>query len=220
MIKTPFSVDRNVLEADRIVAENIMAPLHLESAVVDRLSLFVDYLIEAQEKTNLVARSTLETIWTRHIADSAQILPLAPPEARCWLDVGSGGGFPGLVIGIIRPDLALHLVDSNGKKCRFLEMVAHRLNLSVHVHCARIEEIVPLFAKRVDVVSARALAPLSKLLHLLDPILQNKACGIFLKGENAAQEIAELTPAQKRAIVCIPSLTHATASVLKFQKQI
>ncbi|SRR5579883_1022724 len=213
-----WTVDRSVLDADRKRAEEIMAPLGISSQSMDRLSHLVACLLEAQQKTNLVARSTLETVWTRHIADSAQILPLAPPHTSRWLDVGSGGGFPGLVIGILRPDFDLHLVDSSGKKCRFLESVKERLNLSLTVHCVRIEAVVPSFVGRVDVVSARALAPLPKLLELLDPLLKTKTCGLFLKGESVDEEIAHIPPAQRKTMTVIPSITSLKARILKFQR--
>jgi 16S rRNA (guanine527-N7)-methyltransferase len=211
-------VDRDALNADRKKAEEMMASLGISSQSMDRLSQLVTYLLEAQKTTNLVAHSTLEAVWTRHIADSAQLLLLAPPHTTRWLDVGSGGGFPGLVIGILRPDFSLHLVDSNGKKCRFLQSVVERLNLSATVHCARIEAVVPSFIGQVDVVSARALAPLPKLLELLDPLLKAKTCGLFLKGENVDQEIAQVPRGWLKAMTIIPSVTSSTGRILKFQR--
>ncbi len=213
-----WCLDHDALEADRKKAEEMMTTLHLSSQSMKRLDLLVACLLDAQKITNLVARSTLETVWTRHIADSAQLLPLAPSHATRWLDVGTGGGFPGLVIGVLRPDFTLHLVDSNGKKCRFLESVAKILDLSVHVHCARIESVVPSLVGHVDVVSARALASLPMLLDLLNPLLKAKTCGLFLKGENVDHEISLISAAQRKMMTIIPSITNSKAHILKFQK--
>ncbi|MGD9501122.1 MAG: 16S rRNA (guanine(527)-N(7))-methyltransferase RsmG [Methyloceanibacter sp.] len=160
---------------------------------IHRLARYADLLALWQKSKNLVAPSTLPALWSRHFADSAQLCALAP-DARLWLDLGSGAGFPGLVVAIIesdRPHFRMHLVESNGKKCAFLAEVARATAAPVDIHAMRIEELAesaePL---RPDVVSARALAPLPRLLDLATPFFGPKTRGLFLKGRDAEAEIA------------------------------
>lgn len=156
----------------------------------------MDLLLKRQETTNLIAASTIAEIWTRHIADSLQLLALAP-EARIWVDLGSGGGFPGLVLACAlaeKPGAKVHLVESTAKKCLFLQAVVQDLALPGEVHCQRTEDFVRVFPTRPDVVTARALAPLAKLLALAFPLLKRGAKGLFLKGQDVE---AELTQAAK-----------------------
>ena len=130
------------------------------------LSRYADLLAHWQRSINLVAPSTLPNVWSRHFADSAQLGSLAP-DARLWLDLGSGAGFPGLVVALLQaqvPDFRMHMVESNRKKCAFLAEVARALQTPVDIHAMRIEDL-PEKAQslRPDVVSARALAPLPRL---------------------------------------------------------
>src|SRR4029450_2091634 len=161
---------------------------------IHRLERFAELLAYWQKHTNLVAPSTLPTLWSRHFADSAQLTTLAP-NARLWLDLGSGAGFPGLVIAILKtgtPDFRMHLVESNRKKCAFLAEVARATKAPVDIHAMRIEDLAQS-ANRLapDVVSARALAPLPRLLDLASPFFGTKTRGLFLKGRDAETEIAE-----------------------------
>src|SRR4051794_13442662 len=143
-----------------------MVPVSRETAAV--LDRFVEFLLPWTQKTNLIARSTIPTIWTRHIADSLQLLALAP-HAKRWVDLGSGAGFPGIVIACAlagQPGAAVHLVESNGKKANFLRETANHLQLPAVVDAVRIEDFVKNSDLRPDVVTARALAPLDRLLAL------------------------------------------------------
>jgi 16S rRNA (guanine527-N7)-methyltransferase len=161
-----------------------------------RLERFVEFLLPRAQLTNLIARSTFPTIWTRHVADSLQLLALAP-NAKCWVDLGSGAGFPGLVIACALADRAgatVHLVESTGKKAAFLCEAASHIGVPVEVHAVRIEDFVKNFVVRADVVCARALAPLDELLKLAYPLLKTGAQGLFLKGQDVD---AELTKASK-----------------------
>ena len=143
---------------------------------------------------SLVARSTLPATWSRHFADSAQLCALAP-EARLWLDLGSGAGFPGLVVAVLesgKPNFRMHLVESNRKKCAFLAEVARATAAPVDIHAMRIEELAESAETlRPDVVSARALAPLPRLFDLASPFFGEETRGLFLKGRDAETEIAE-----------------------------
>ena len=159
-------------------------PVSRETAA--RLDRFVEFLLPFAQTTNLIARSTIPKVWTRHIADSLQLVPLAP-EAKCWVDLGSGGGFPGIVIACAlaeRAGTAVHLVESIGKKAAFLREAVNHLQVPATVHAVRIEDFVKNSGVRADVVCARALAPLDELLKLAQPILAKGSIGLFPKGQD------------------------------------
>jgi 16S rRNA (guanine527-N7)-methyltransferase len=185
-----------------------------------RLDRFAALLFEWQPRMNLVARSTLPHLWTRHIADSSQLLRFAP-EARTWVDLGSGAGFPGLVIACALAENAgavVHLVESTAKKCSFLREAAETLDLPAVIHNQRIEEFTSDFNAPVDVVTARALAPLDRLLALAAPLLKTGTTGIFPKGQDVE---AELTAASKYwNIDCVlePSVTAPASRIVVVRK--
>ncbi len=155
-----------------------------------KLERYATLLVEENEKINLVAASTIPDLWKRHFWDSAQLFALLPRETTCLVDLGSGAGFPGLVLAIMG-GLEVHLIESIGKKARFLEKVAAELAPNVTVHQERAEKIRNL---RADVVTARAVAPLAELLSLAKPFLKSDGVCLFLKGQKAD---AELTEARK-----------------------
>lgn len=146
-----------------------------------------------QSVKNLVAEDTLDDIWQRHFFDSAQLAELAPEQARTWVDLGSGAGFPGVVVALLKkadPQFVVHLVEANGRKCTFLRELKRSLNAPVEIHNQRIESrIDSVTVDPVDVVSARALAPLDKLLAYAEPFFSRETTGLFLKGKNADSEI-------------------------------
>ena len=153
------------------------------------LQTFALRLAEANAVMNLVGPDTLPDIWNRHYWDSAQLLALAP-EARAWADLGAGAGFPGVVLAILlkdTPGARVWLIDSLGKRCRFLQQVVDELDLPATVINGRAE----LQAITVDIVTARAVAAMEKLLGYAQPYLQRGARGLFLKGEKAELEVAE-----------------------------
>jgi 16S rRNA (guanine527-N7)-methyltransferase len=165
---------------------------------------------------NLVAASTLPEFWTRHVADSAQLLDLAP-EALTWADLGAGGGFPGLVLAILlkgRPEAKVILVESQAKKCRFLSDVVAALDLPAQVINARAETL----ALKVDVVTARALAPLAKLLGYAEPLLKRGAKGVFLKGERIEEEIVEARGLWRFDYSLAPSQTDPRGRIIIVEK--
>ena len=158
-------------------------------AQLDDLEAFIERLAEANAVMNLVGPDSLPDVWSRHVWDSAQLLDLAP-EARTWADLGAGAGFPGVVLAILlkgRPDAHVWLIDSLGKRCRFLQEIVDALALPATVVNGRAEEQ----ALKVDVVTARAVAPMEKLLGYAQPYLQRGAQGVFLKGEKAEAELIE-----------------------------
>ena len=156
---------------------------------VDDLVVFLERLTEANAVMNLVGPDSLPDFWNRHAFDSAQLLDLEP-EARTWADLGAGAGFPGVVLAILlkgRADAHVWLIDSLQKRCRFLQTVVDELALPATVVWGRAETQT----LKVDVVTARAVAPMEKLLGYAQPYMQRGAQGLFLKGEKAEAELQE-----------------------------
>ena len=122
-----------------------LGSLTVSRETIDRLSIYANLLEKWNPRINLVSRSTLDDLWSRHIVDSAQLFELAPVTAKHWVDLGSGGGFPGLVIAILakelRPELEVVLVESDQRKCAFLRTVSRETNCGAVVHSKRVEEI-------------------------------------------------------------------------------
>lgn len=160
---------------------------------LQRLDRYIDLLLQWQAKTNLIAPSTIPQLWTRHVADSLQLLDLAP-DARTWVDFGSGGGFPAIPIACAltgKPGAMVHLVESNGKKAAFLREAIRVTGAPGQVHMDRVEKYTQTPVKSVDVVSARALAPLKVLCDQAFPLIERGAIGLFPKGLDVAAELTE-----------------------------
>lgn len=163
--------------------------------IQDRLERYIELLLEWQAKTNLVAPSTLRQLWTRHIADSLQLHDLAPDAIR-WADLGSGGGFPGIVLACVladRPGAAVHLVERVGKKAAFLREALRITGGAGFVHLAEIGNNVDRITGDVDCVTARALAPLNQLIAFAEPLMRSGAKALFLKGRDVEAELTEAT---------------------------
>jgi 16S rRNA (guanine527-N7)-methyltransferase len=161
----------------------------------ERLTAYVDLLVLWQAKTNLVASSTLPNLWTRHISDSLQLLVLAP-SAKTWVDFGSGGGFPGVVLACAMAGTAgamVHLVERNAKKAAFLREALRITGGAGTVHHADIGDSVDSFAGPVDCVTARAVAPLHQLIGFAEPLVKQGAKALFLKGQDVEAELTEAT---------------------------
>jgi 16S rRNA (guanine527-N7)-methyltransferase len=201
------------LSADRRAAL-ALTPVSRETAA--RLDRFVALLLTWQRRINLVAASTAPTIWTRHISDSLQLLRLAS-EARTWLDLGSGGGFPGLAIACAladTPGCRVDLVESNARKAAFLREAARILCLPAVVHCARIKDFVLRWSETAEIVTARALAPLPQLLDYAAPVLENGAQGVFPKGQDVEAELAEAAKSWNIVVELVPSLTDSKGRIV------
>lgn len=177
---------------------------------IHRLARYEELLSHWQKSTNLIAPSTLPQLWSRHFADSAQLLTLAQ-NARLWLDLGSGAGFPGMVVALLgagRPGFRVHLVETSRKKCAFLAEVARATQAPVEIHAMRIEDLAETADRLApDVVSARALAPLPRLFELVSPFFGPGTRGLFLKGREASTEIEAARAAWDFAVRQHPSLT-------------
>ena len=181
-----------------------------------------------QKAVNLVGRGTLKDIRHRHFLDSAQLLPLIPPNSDGapvrLLDIGSGAGFPGLVLAILATketspglQLEVHLVESNARKCEFLREVARATETPVNVHQSRLEDLAPF---SVDIITARAIAPLPRLLALIEPFLNSPSCfplGLFLKGRTVDEELTEARKQWKMDVDSIVSVTDPEGVVLRIK---
>ncbi len=182
----------------------------------ERLKKYVDLLLLWQSKFNLVASSTLPILWTRHIADSLQLLPLAP-DARVWVDFGSGAGFPGIPIACVlagSSDAMVHLVESVGKKANFLREVVQATGIPAQVHQERAEKFGESFAETVHVVTARALAPLKVLCDQAFPLIARGAVGLFPKGQDVAAELTEAAKYWRLEASTVPSVTSAEGAIV------
>ena len=182
----------------------------------EALDLYVAQLTRWQTVKNLVGPATLADVWQRHVADALQLLTLAP-EAKRWLDLGSGAGIPGLILAIAgRGKTGFHvsLVESNARKCAFLSETARLTGAPVTVHNARIEAVIGTLSS-VEIVCARALAPLSQLLAWTEPLLTSGTIGLFPKGRDAAAELTEAEDAWTFTRDLIPSRTDSQARIVR-----
>ena len=185
-------------------------------AQIADLARYQALLAEWNEVMNLVGPLTIATYWTRHALDSAQLLDLAP-EALSWADLGAGAGLPGVVLAILLKGRAggrVHLVESMAKRCRFLEVVAKDLDLPVQIHNARAEDL----KLKVDVVTARACAPMTRLLGFAEPYLRNGATGLFLKGQDVAAELSEAAKAWKFESELRPSQSDPRGRIVQVKR--
>ncbi|NVN85897.1 MAG: 16S rRNA (guanine(527)-N(7))-methyltransferase RsmG [Rhodopseudomonas sp.] len=180
------------LDADKAAALQL-TPVSRETEA--RLDAYVALLLQWQAKTNLVAPSTLANLWTRHIADSLQLLKIAP-TARRWLDFGSGGGFPGVVLACAMAEVEgghVTLVERNAKKAAFLREALRVTGAPGTVILADIGDNVDSFPQDVDCITARAVAPLHQLISFAEPLLRPGAKALFLKGQDVEAELTEAT---------------------------
>jgi len=181
-----------------------------------RLDIYEGLLRRWNERINLVAKSTLDAIWIRHFLDSGQLLAHAPAESRSWVDLGSGGGFPGLVVAAMSPeihsDLQVTLVESDARKATFLRTAAREMGLDVTVLNERAEELEP---RNADVLSARALAPLDVLLSFAERHLAPGGVALFPKGARAKREIESVRKSWQFELDFRPSLTDEKAAILE-----
>lgn len=197
-------------------AESFARATGATPAQVADLDRFRVLLAEWNEKMNLVGPATLEVFWNRHAWDSAQLLKLAP-EASAWADLGAGAGLPGIVLAILgkgRGGFRIHLVESMAKRCRFLTEVIGELELPATVHNARAENL----KLAVDIVTARACAPLARLLGYAQPYLKAGATGLFLKGQDVAAELDEAAKSWEFEADTIPSLSDPRGQIVRVRR--
>ena len=202
------------LTADRSRA---LALTPVSRETLDRLDRFVAVLLEWQQRMNLIASSTEPKLWTRHVADSLQLLALAP-QAQIWVDLGSGAGFPGVVLACAladRPGARVRLVERSTKKAAFLREAVHATGAPAEVHAVRLEDFLENLAAPVDVVTARALAPLAGLLTAAYPLLKTGTLGLFPKGQDVGAELTEAAKCWSIQSSLVPSLTDPKATIVR-----
>ncbi len=201
------------LSSDRAAALKI-TPVSRETA--ERLDRFVELFLRWQRAVQLVAESTLPKLWTRHIADSLQLLDLAK-GAKVWADLGAGGGFPGAVLAIAlkeKQGARVHLIESDQRKAAFLREAVRLLELPAEIHATRIESVDAGALPGLAIVTARALAPMPELLEIAHPLLQTGAKGLFMKGANVENELTEATKSWKILSTVVPSKTDAAGRIV------
>ncbi len=198
-----------------MTALSAFADRDVSRETLERLGLYEALLRKWNPAINLVSRTTLDAVWDRHFRDSVQVFDLAPKTARHWADLGSGGGFPGLVAAILAadeaPEMTFTLVESDGRKAAFLQAVARETGVAVAVRAERIEEAPPLSA---DIVTARALAPLARLLGLADRHMATGGTAMFPKGANFRDEVQQALESWRFSYQTMPSVTEPGAVVL------
>ena len=181
----------------------------------EELQQFADLVRKWTPKINLISPATIPELWERHIVDSAQIYRFAPESYKKWVDIGSGGGFPGIVMAIIaktqQPDASFILIESDQRKATFLRTAARELNLRVTVLAERIENAA---AQGADVVSARALSTLSTLLPLIERHINSHGQAILHKGKKAGEEIADARQNWRFDLEEFTSLTDLGGQIL------
>jgi 16S rRNA (guanine527-N7)-methyltransferase len=181
-----------------------------------RLKAYAGLLEEWNSRHNLVSAQSLEDLWRRHLWDSAQLAPLIPAKARTIADLGSGAGFPGLVLAeMLRDRVSVTLFEATTKKCDFLKAAAQRMELSVSVQNVRMEDATP---QVFDVVTARACAPLPKLLPYAQHFTGPNSVYLFLKGQNVGAELTEAHKSWKMKVRQIPSLTDPSGVILELKE--
>lgn len=194
-------------------AAGIQVALRATDTQMADLDAFRSLVGEWNDKMNLVGPSAMAQFWPRHVYDSAQLLTLKP-EALIWADLGAGAGFPGIVLAILlkgRIGAKVHLVESMAKRCRFLSEVVQALGLPAQVHNLRAEDL----EIRVDIVTARACAPLVRLLGYAEPYLKKGATGLFLKGQDVVVELTDAAKCWKFEAELSASVSHPDGRVLQ-----
>lgn len=197
---------RQIVVADR---------LNVSRETTELLEKYAQLVLKWNPTVNLVSKTSVEHLWQRHIVDSAQIVQLAPPKFSSWMDLGSGGGFPGVVVAILTRENAecgrVQLVEADQRKAAFLRAVSRETGVEFDVTCDRIEAV----EQKSSVVSARALAPLSKLLELSQPIMDRGAVALFPKGKKFQHELQQARKTWQFNCTIHQSITDDDAVVLE-----
>jgi 16S rRNA (guanine527-N7)-methyltransferase len=191
--------------------EDFAAQTGVSRETLARLKAYSDVLTDWNAGHNLVAKSTISDMWRRHFWDSAQLVPLIPSTAQTIADLGSGAGFPGLVLAAMLPELAVTLHEATTKKCMFLRDAAARMGLQVGIENARMED---LSHRPFDVVTARALAPLPRLLEYAQKFMATQSICLFLKGQNVGVELTEAHKYWNMKASQIPSQTDPSGAIV------
>jgi 16S rRNA (guanine527-N7)-methyltransferase len=181
-----------------------------------RLEAYVELLGAWNRRINLVGPRTIGDVWRRHILDSAQLFPMIPPQAGVLLDIGSGAGLPGLVLAILGAR-EVHLVEADQRKCAFLREAARITEAAVRIHPQRLEKC-PIFT--ADVITARAFAPLDRLLDQVEAFIDTHSILLFLKGKTVGEELTEAAKAWNMRATSLPSVSDSSGTVLRLEQVI
>jgi len=185
---------------------------------IARLELLHDLLLNWQVHINLIGPSTTVEVWNRHILDGLQLLPLLPKKTKAIADLGSGGGFPGLVLAATQP-ATVHMFESNGKKIAFLQEALRQMKVPGQAHRMRLDPgLDPNILPKVDVVTARAFAPMSPLLGMAKPFFGTETIGLFHKGQDVNTELTEAAKAWRIRVKKHPSMTDSKSYVLEVEE--
>jgi 16S rRNA (guanine527-N7)-methyltransferase len=204
------------LAKDRAEAR-LLVPVSRETE--ERFAVFVDLLARWRKTTNLISEASFPSVWTRHVADSAQIPALAPGAKR-WVDLGSGAGFPGMVIAIQLagiPGAVVHCVESDQRKCAFLRETARATGAPAEIHPQRVEALDAKQLGPVDAATARAFAPLPLTLKLAKVWIDSGAVGVFPRGRSAEDQLEALARDPAYAIEMLPSAVDSEAAILRIR---
>jgi 16S rRNA (guanine527-N7)-methyltransferase len=201
------------------ISDDVLARLNVSRESLLKIEAYVDLLLIWQTKINLIGPSPVETVWRRHVLDALQLLPLMHAETEAVADLGSGAGIPGLILAL-GGDLKADLYESNGKKVAFLREAIRQTKANAQVHQIRLETLEEhLPARMPDYVTARALAPLEKLLLWAEPLLKRGAIGLFHKGQDVDSEVNKATKFWKMgAIIRHASLTDSDGTILEVKE--
>jgi 16S rRNA (guanine527-N7)-methyltransferase len=195
-----------------VTPEEAARLLNVSRETLDRLQAYVDLLQKWQRRINLVSAGTLPAVWQRHILDSGQLVRYLPANAADIVDLGSGAGLPGLILAIVA-DRPVHLIESDARKCAFLLEAARVTGAPVKIHRSRAEGLTPWLA---DVLTARALAPLPRLLELGAGFIdRDRTVCLFLKGREAEQELTDSAKHWKMRAERFASLSDPSGSILR-----
>src|SRR5215471_14676001 len=195
--------------------EEFAAKAGVSRETLARFKAFAGLLTDWNDRHNLVAKSTLPDLWHRHFWDSAQLAPLIPADTHSLADLGSGAGFPGLVLAALRPELNVTLHEATTKKCAFLQAAADRMGLKVEIRNARLEDLPH---QPYDVVTARALAPLPLLLNYAHRFTGPNTVCLFLKGQNVGPELTEAAKYWSMKTSQVQSQTDPSAAIVSVRE--
>ena len=201
------------------ISDEVLARLNVSRESLRKIESYVDLLLIWQTKINLIGPSTVETVWRRHVLDALQLLPLMRAKTEAVADLGSGAGIPGLILAL-GGDLKADLYESNGKKVAFLREAIRQTKANARVHQIRLETLEDHLPARIpDYVTARALAPLEKLLLWAEPLLKRGAIGLFHKGQDVDSEVNKATKFWKMgAIIRHASMTDSDGTILEVKE--
>lgn len=209
---------QHAVSPERFGPEVFAALTGVSRETLDRLKAYVGFLGEWNLRHNLVSRESIAHVWQRHVLDSAQLLPLIPVEAKSLVDLGSGAGFPGLVLAALlreREGFRVVLYESIAKKCVFLKEAATRMDVTVEIRNRRIEAAQH---EVFDVVTARACAPLPQLLVYAQHFQGRHTVNLFLKGQSVEDELTEAHKSWRMKVIKHPSRTDPSATILEIRE--